>query len=93
MAFIKAIHDLLRTPEDGRPPQDDGTLSKFDYMIQHAIFTKNYKFLEYAINQAIGKPLQPVAQKIEGSTVPTTIIRKLDGSVIEYKIEDKSVTE
>lgn len=93
MAFIDAVYKLLKTPETGEAPKDDGSLNKFDYLVQHAVYVKNYKFIEYAINQSIGKPVQPVAAKVEGSTTPTTVIRRLDGSTIEYKIEDKSAEE
>ncbi len=88
-AVIATAHELL-DPAIEIKKADPEKLTKLQYLVNRAVTTGNYKFIQYLLDQAIGKAVTPVIAKVEGEAKPRTIIRKLDGSVVEYSLKEKT---
>jgi hypothetical protein len=87
-AVIATAHELLDPAIDVKKA-DLKTQTKLQYLVNRAVSTGNYKFIQYLLDQAIGKAITPVIAKVEGDVKPRTIIRRTDGSVVEYSLDEQ----
>jgi hypothetical protein len=88
-AVISTAHDELLSPASRFKETDVTKLTTLQYLIKRAVSVGNFKFIQYLLDQAIGRPITPIIAKTEGTQAPKTIIRRQDGSTIEYSLEDK----
>lgn len=86
---VKAAHALL-LPVDQFISRRKEDLSTLDAVLIKAVTGEgDPKFIPYVLDQAIGKAITPVIAKTEEEAKPKTIIRRTDGSVIEYTLDKK----
>jgi hypothetical protein len=91
---IKGAHGLLDSLDSIKKKNPD-KMTKLEYLIDQAVIGRDYKFIQYVLDQAIGKPIVPVLKQDDSKLVPTAMIRRPDGSIVEYKMvaEEKEETD
>lgn len=82
--LVRLAFSCLDKVEEPNPE----TQSKLQFLLNRAVALNEWRFIMYLLDHAVGKPIQP-AVKNESNFEAKTLIRKLDGTVIEYKMEQK----
>ncbi len=88
---IKVAYELLDPIENVKKPKSEQ--SKLQYLVNKAVAKGNYQFIQDLLDQAIGKAITPVVAKHVDDVRPKTVIRRVDGTIVEYTIQDKEQEE
>ena len=82
--LIRLAYTLL----DAVEMPDPTTQTKLQFLLNKAVAASDYKFITFLLEQSVGKALQPIVRD-SGDMEAKAIIRKLDGTIVEYSLKEK----
>lgn len=85
---VAAAHSLLRPWNTLSKELTEGDKSRLSYLTAQAVTKHNTKFIQWLLEMAIGKPKLEIDASVK--TEHKSVIRRTDGTVIEYFLEEAS---
>ena len=84
----KCAASLLKEIGTLKVETKDGTISRYQYIINRAIMSGNFKVIAWLTEMIIGKPKQSIENT--GNERPCAFIERADGSIVKLGWEDKN---
>ena len=86
IGVANAVYKFMQSKKEFEDYPEEN-LTAIDAILRKACSEGKYGFFQHCMDHAMGRPITPVVTAGETKATPKTIIKRFDGSTVEYTLE------